>query len=104
MHLMLLPNELAGRGRPSGSKLLILRGLKNSGRSTCRAASSLSGGEAMSGASPSRVQRRLAAILAADVVGYSHLMGHDEEGTLSRVHHLRREILQPAIDAHQGRI
>src|SRR3954465_4235007 len=58
----------------------------------------------MSGASPSRVQRRLAAILAADVVGYSRLMGHDEEGTLARVHRLRREVLQPTVEAHQGRI
>lgn len=58
----------------------------------------------MSGSSPTRVQRRLAAILAADVVGYSSLMGQDEEGTLRRVKQLRHHILQPSVEAHQGRI
>jgi adenylate cyclase len=58
----------------------------------------------MGGASTSGVQRRLAAILAADVVGYSRLMGQDEEGTLQRVKRLRRDILQPRIEAHRGRI
>ena len=41
--------------------------------------------------------RRLAAILAADVAGYSRLMGVDEEGTLERVKALRRELLDPKI-------
>src|SRR3954469_18670191 len=58
----------------------------------------------MTNSPQSRVQRRLAAILAADVVGYSSLMGQDEEGTLSRLKHLRNDILQPRIDAHHGRI
>jgi adenylate cyclase len=40
-----------------------------------------------------RVERRLAAILAADVAGYSRLMGEDEDGTLSRLKALRRELL-----------
>ena len=44
-----------------------------------------------------RVQRRLAAILAADVVGYSRLMEIDEAGTLARLQSLRREIVDPAI-------
>jgi adenylate cyclase len=44
-----------------------------------------------------RVQRRLAAILAADVVGYSRLMEIDEAGTLVRLKLLRREIVDPAI-------
>src|SRR6201993_2615113 len=48
--------------------------------------------------------RRLAAILAADVVGYSRLMGADEEGTLERLKALRRELLDPKIAAHKGRI
>jgi adenylate cyclase len=48
--------------------------------------------------------RRLAAILAADVVGYSRLMGADEEGTLERLKALRRELLDPKITEHQGRI
>ena len=48
--------------------------------------------------------RRLAAILAADVAGYSRLMGADEEGTLERLKALRREILDPKIAEHHGRI
>ena len=48
--------------------------------------------------------RRLAAILAADVTGYSRLMGADEEGTLERLKALRREITDPKIAEHNGRI
>jgi adenylate cyclase len=48
--------------------------------------------------------RRLAAILAADVVGYSRLMGVDEEGTLERLQALRRELVDPKIAEHHGRI
>ena len=48
--------------------------------------------------------RRLAAILAADVAGYSRLMGADEEGTLDRLKALRRELLDPKIAEHHGRI
>ena len=51
-----------------------------------------------------RLQRRLAAILSADVVGYSRLMGIDEAGTLSRLNALRRDLIDPAIAAHSGRI
>ena len=51
-----------------------------------------------------RVQRRLAAILSADVVGYSRLMGIDEAGTLARLNALRRELIDPMIAAHSGRI
>ena len=50
------------------------------------------------------VQRRLAAILAADVAGYSRLMGADEEGTLARLKALRAGLIDPAIAAHHGRI
>jgi adenylate cyclase len=49
-------------------------------------------------------QRRLAAILAADVVGYSRLMGEDEAGTLARLKSLRRELVQPKITERKGRI
>ena len=49
-------------------------------------------------------QRRLAAILAADVVGYSRLMGADEEGTLERLKALRSQIIDPKIAEHGGRI
>jgi len=54
--------------------------------------------------SEERVQRRLAAILSADVVGYSRLMGVDETGTLSRLNALRRQLIDPTIAAHSGRI
>jgi TolB-like protein/class 3 adenylate cyclase/tetratricopeptide (TPR) repeat protein len=51
-----------------------------------------------------RVERRLAAILAADVAGYSRLVGEDEEGTLERLRVLRREVVDPMIKEHRGRI
>jgi adenylate cyclase len=51
-----------------------------------------------------RVERRLAAILCADIVGYSRLMGADEEGTLSSLKTHRRELIDPLIATHQGRI
>jgi TolB-like protein/tetratricopeptide (TPR) repeat protein len=51
-----------------------------------------------------RVERKLAAILAADVVGYSRLMGVDEEGTLTQLKALRRGLVDPKIEEHRGRI
>src|SRR5436190_473209 len=51
-----------------------------------------------------RVERRLAAILAADVAGYSRLMGADEEGTLAALKAHRRAVLDPKITEHRGRI
>jgi adenylate cyclase len=51
-----------------------------------------------------RVERRLAAILAADVAGYSRLIGVDEEGTLARLKSLRAEIIDPQIGEHHGRL
>ena len=51
-----------------------------------------------------RVERRLAAILAADVAGYSRLMGVDEEGTLERLKALRRQLVDPKIKEYRGRI
>ncbi len=48
--------------------------------------------------------RKLAAILAADVVGYSRLMGADEEGTLAALKAIRRELVDPKIAEHRGRI
>ncbi|HEX6118864.1 MAG TPA: adenylate/guanylate cyclase domain-containing protein [Dongiaceae bacterium] len=50
-----------------------------------------------------RVQRRLVAILAADVVGYSRLMGEDETGTLAALKSRRKQILDPLVGKHQGR-
>jgi len=51
-----------------------------------------------------RVERRLAAILAVDVAGYSRLMGEDEEGTLAALRAVRRELGDPKITEHRGRI
>src|SRR5262245_58276803 len=51
-----------------------------------------------------RALRRLAAILAADVVGYSRLMQRDEAGTLARLKSQRTEVLQPLVTQHHGRI
>ena len=51
-----------------------------------------------------RVQRRLAAILAADVVGYSRLMEQDEAGTLAALKTRRKDSLQPLVAKHQGRV
>jgi TolB-like protein len=51
-----------------------------------------------------RVERRLAAILAADVAGYSRLMGNDEEGTLAELKACRRELIDPKIAEYRGRI
>jgi adenylate cyclase len=51
-----------------------------------------------------RVDRRLAAILAADIAGYSRLMGADEEGTLRQLKMHRRELVDPKITEHRGRI
>src|SRR6516164_6326817 len=58
----------------------------------------------MEPAAPARVERRLAAILAADVAGYSRLIETDEEGTLSRLKALRAELIDPKIAGHHGRI
>jgi len=51
-----------------------------------------------------RVERRLAAILAADVVGYSRLMGEDEEGTLAALKGLQSELFDPKVGEHCGRL
>src|SRR5215472_15993578 len=51
-----------------------------------------------------RAERRLAAILAADVVGYSRLMGRDEEGTLTAIKGLRHSLFDPKVSEHRGRI
>jgi TolB-like protein/class 3 adenylate cyclase len=51
-----------------------------------------------------RVERRLAAVLAADVAGYSRLMGRDEEGTLAQLKSFRKSLVDPAISEHRGRI
>lgn len=51
-----------------------------------------------------RFSRRLAAVVAADIVGYSKLMGADEEGTLERLKSLRTELIEPAVLEHGGRI
>src|SRR5215471_17697205 len=50
-----------------------------------------------------RAERRLTAILAADVAGYSRLIGEDEEGTLRMLRAIRRELADPKIIEHRGR-
>ncbi len=50
------------------------------------------------------MERRLAAILAADMVGYSRLMAEDEAGTLVRLKALRANLIDPTITGHGGRI
>ena len=54
--------------------------------------------------STERVERRLAAVLAADVAGYSRLMGNDELGTLAAVKAVRSDLVDPTIAAYHGRI
>jgi len=51
-----------------------------------------------------RVEHRLAAILAADVAGYSRLMGEHEAGALARLRGHRRELIDPKIAEHAGRV
>ena len=51
-----------------------------------------------------RLERRLAAVLAADVAGYSRLMGRDEKRTLADLKSSRKALVDPAIAAHRGRI
>jgi adenylate cyclase len=58
----------------------------------------------MSSGQQKRLERRLAAIMAADVVGYSRLMGEDEEGTLAALKAIRRELAEPKIAENRGRI
>ncbi len=50
------------------------------------------------------IQRRLAAVLAADVAGYSRLMGEDEAGALSALRQLRTEIFAPTVEGHRGKV
>lgn len=51
-----------------------------------------------------RVERRLAAVLAADVAGFSRLFGADEEGVLARLRALRAEVINPEVVARDGRV
>src|SRR6516165_8473718 len=71
-------------------------------RSTVRPSSLL--WSAMNAERRNRPERRLAAILAADVAGYSRLIGVDEEGTLNRLRAIRAEVIDPAIAARRGRL
>src|ERR1700749_655851 len=61
-------------------------------------------GKAEAAMAEERVNRKLAAILAADVVGYSRLMGVDEEGTLAALKQHRQVVFDPAVAAHNGRV
>src|ERR1700730_12099324 len=77
-------------------------------RSTSRPSRTLQGArlswKTMNAEGRSRPERRLAANLAADVAGYSRLIGVDEEGTLTRLKSIRAEVVDPAIAAHRGRL
>src|SRR5690349_22737272 len=55
-------------------------------------------------AETSSVTRRLAAVLAADVVGYSRLIERDDKGTVARLRALFREVVQPIVTQHRGRV
>ena len=55
-------------------------------------------------ATEQQVHRRLAAILAADVVSYSALMERDEEGTYDEFERLKRELIEPSLARHEGRL
>src|ERR1700719_4744576 len=57
-----------------------------------------------SSASSQQVERQLVAIVAADISGYSRLMGADEEGTLTRLKACRRDLIDPGIAGRRGRI
>ena len=72
------------------------------GRAAARKMREIATGENALGAE--RVERRLAAILAADVAGYSRLMGEDEAGTLARLRAHRRDLIDPQVADHKGRI
>ena len=50
------------------------------------------------------MERRLAAVMAADIVGYSRMMGADEDGTLEILRELKRSIIEPAVTSHAGRV
>jgi class 3 adenylate cyclase len=69
-------------------------------RSTILIAVNFTEGAAMA----TRTDRKLAAILAADVVGYSRLVGNDEAGTIARVKALRKECLEPLVAEYHGRV
>jgi TolB-like protein/class 3 adenylate cyclase len=56
------------------------------------------------GLADERLERRLSAVLAADVAGYSRLVGVDEEGTLERLKSLRKDLITPSIAEHRGRL
>src|SRR6188474_22613 len=62
------------------------------------------GGPVGRGGVPLIQERRLAAILVADVIGYSKLIGRNESGTLASLSALRRELIEPAIARHSGRL
>src|SRR4051812_17875546 len=100
---MATPNEAAGRAALSP---MPRRSAPNSA-SGCAAAPATNSASIefpatgkMNTARLSGAERRLAAILAADVAGYSRLIGADEEGTLDRLRSIRAELIDPQIERH----
>src|SRR5260221_3523993 len=86
--------EAARRARVAGRSRRLLSSRESGGKRK----------QAMSGVGEAHVTRKLTAILAADVVGFSRLMGVDEEGTLERMKAHRKQLIDPKIAEHQGRI
>src|SRR5215469_188015 len=89
LRMKTMSNIRRGLYKPAGSPPVYSTRLKSQGAA---------------GLASDRVERRLTAILAADVAGYSRLMGADEEETLARLKAHRRELLDPRIGDHRGRI
>src|SRR5690348_4218756 len=90
---MMLPDLALGPLRRGRSRLASFR--RTLPGNFLRTADSMNGNQ---------VERRLAAVLAAYVVAYSRLMGQDEVGTLARLKALRRELVDPQIAEHKGRL
>src|SRR5258708_38359653 len=84
-----LTGRLTGAGPSTGPQLGVLRRLEVS---------------AMAASGQDRIERRLAAILAADVAGYSRLTGVDEEGTHVQLQDHLRTLVDPKIAEHRGRV
>src|SRR4051794_34362579 len=78
--------------------------VKESERSACSGAAPMSGTKGSELGVKSQDRRKLVAVLYADMVGYSRLIGLDDTGTLERLRTLRREAIDPAIEEHGGRI
>lgn len=92
---------------PGGNRALPrlpLTGPLQSARLLLATADEFLAGRSESAVTERRVQRRLAAILAADVVGYSALMQRAEEATYAEFERLKRQLIEPSLSRHEGRL